>query len=117
MNSFLVSCIRAITKHGLGVVFSIKTGEVYDPSTLKKENVYMTYPAKVYPKQIQATQYNYPSLIGKDAIEFYLANNVAFTPVVGTEITYRGLKYSVQKVRETVAGGQIVLYRLLATKG
>lgn len=118
MNAFLQSSIKLISRSGVDVTF-ISTGvSTYNVETGKNQTIDSQFTVKSYPKQIVATQYFYPDLIGKDSILFYLANNqLGFVPKAGDSILYKSMKYRVQSIQETVAHGDIVLYRLLTVKG
>ena len=65
-----------------------------------------------------ANQYNYPTLVGKESILFYLANDALnFVPNIDDEISYKGKIYKVQSIQEHVAQGTIALYKLVAVRG
>lgn len=120
MNSFLQSSIRLIKRNGIGVNYFSISGlpGSYNVETGKTTTSEINYSVIVYPKQISATQYFYPNLIGKDSILFYLANDsLGFTPKIGDSIEYKNSKYRIVSMQETVAHNEIVLYRLAAVRG
>lgn len=118
MIKALQMTVSAINRHGISMSYtSIVTG-AYNVELSKVVNTRTTTTLKMYPKQIIANQYNYPNLIGKESVMFYLANNsLSFIPKVNDEITYKGSVYKVQSVQEHSADGSIVLYKLIGVKG
>lgn len=116
--SFLTATQGALQRHGLDLNYASVTTGAYDVETGSTTNVNTNYTLRMYPKQIVANQYNYPALIGKETIMFYLANPpLAFTPKLNDEITYRTFVYRVQSYQEHVANSAVVLYRIIAVKG
>lgn len=116
--SFLTATQGALQRHGLDLVYSSVTTGVYDVEAGSTTNVNTDYTLRMYPKQVIVNQYNYPSLIGKEVIQFYLANPpLAFTPKLNDEIAYKSTVYRVQSYQEHMASGSIVLYRIIAVKG
>lgn len=115
---FLQATIQALNKHGLSLTYnSVQTG-VYDVETGTAPLVKTPSVLKIYPKHLNATNYNFPNLIGKENYMFYLANSdLSFTPKLNDEIIYNSKTFLIQAMQEHVAEGQIVLYRLVGTKG
>lgn len=117
MNQFLAASIRLIASHGVSVTYKTIVRTVNEVDSTVTETP-TSYTVKMYPKHILANQFNYPTLVGKDVVKFYLANNsLSFIPKVNDTITYDGLTYKIQSIQETAANGQIVLYRILSVKG
>lgn len=118
MNLFLDASVRAMNRHGIPLNYAVITDGAYNVETGTLQQVRTNYELKMYPKQIQANSYNFPNLIGKDVCMFYLANyNLPFVPSLGDEITYNGKVFVVQSYQEHAAQGQIVLYRVVGSKG
>lgn len=118
MNQFLDSTVRAINRHGVSISYKAKGSAVYNPATSTASTTDGTYTVKSYPKHIRANQYNYPSLVGKDVVMFYLANSgLTFTPKVGDEITHNSVVYKVTSLQSHTALGEICLYKIVAVKG
>ena len=116
--SFLTATQGALQRHGLDLVYSTVTTGAYDVETGSTTNTSVSYTLRMYPKQIVVNQYNYPALIGKETIMFYLANPpLAFTPQLNDEIAYKNSVYRVQSYQEHVANSTVVLYRIIAVKG
>ena len=116
--SFLTAVQGALQRHGVDLVYSSVTTGVYDVETGGTTNTSVDHTLRMYPKQIIANTYNYPSLVNKNVIMFYLANPpLAFTPKLNDEIAYKNSVYRVQSYQEHVANSTVVLYRIIAVKG
>lgn len=116
--SFLSATQSAIARHGLSLTYS-KTSQngVYNVETGMISTTTTTYTIKTYPKQIIANTYNYPTLIGKEVVMFYLANvGLTFTPELNDVVQYKGADYTVLSYQEHLANGSIILFRILATR-
>lgn len=115
---FLEMTKRALARHGLALVYtSVQTG-AYNVELGKPVRIKTNYTLRIYPKQFVANQYNYPTLVGKESVMFYLANDsLSFTPAIDDEIIYKGKTYKVQNIQEHVASGAIALYKLVAVRG
>ncbi len=117
MDAFLRASVDAINRNGVNTTYTANT-RVVNEIEGTVTNTAVTHVVKMYPKQIQANQYNYPTLVGKEVIKFYLANNaLSFTVKVSDSITYGGVVYRIQSFQEHVAHGQVCLYRIIAVKG
>lgn len=117
MQTFLSNTIRFISIHGVACTYK-KSTQTYNVETGMTTDVDQSYDITVYPKQIKASQYIYPNLIGKEVVMFYLAaNNLAFKPKNGEAIYYNGYAYNIDSYQEHSANGAIVLYRLVGVKG
>lgn len=116
--SFLTATQGAIYRHGLDLVYKQITTGAYNVETGSPALTEVSYPCRMYPKHIIANQYNYPVLIGKEVVMFYLANsNLGFTIKQNDEITYKNKIYKVSSYQEHLANGSVVLYRILAVHG
>lgn len=117
MNPFKRSSVKFIAKNGVVTTYksSARTVNEVDSSVVK---VNTDYTVTVYPKHVQANQYNYPTLVGKEVIMFYLADvPVGLVIKLNDVIEYSGSAYKVQSWREHVARGEICLYKIVAVKG
>lgn len=114
-NAFLISTKKLITQHALDCDYlSVSTG-TYDPALSAVTNTTTTYAITAYPKQVIANSYNYPNLIGKQIIEFYLINeSLGFTPKVNDIIEYDSVQYVVTVLRSFTANKEVILYKLLS---
>jgi len=117
-NQFLASTKKLITTHGESMSYLSITEGTYNIETGSTANTETAYTVTMYKKHISANQYSYPSLIGKTAAIFYLANDtLAFTPTVQDKIVVSGETFTIESLVEHRAKGAIVLYRLVAVKG
>lgn len=114
-NEFIQATAYAIDKHGLLATYSVITEGAYNIDTGSTTNTSADYSLKMYMKHLKTNQFSYPNLVGKTAGMFYiLAYNLAFTPSVRDVILYSGKSYVVDSIQSHAAGGQIVLYRVVA---
>lgn len=117
-NSFLDVTKQYLALHGKLAQYTRTSAGVYDIETGVATNTTLVINVQVYKKHIKTSQYNYPNLIGKDAVVFYLANDALnFLPKSKDKITYDNVEYTVDSFAEHVAMGQTVLYKLLAIRG
>ena len=116
--SFLTATQGALQRYGLDLVYSSVTTGAYNVETGTTTNTSVPYTLRMYPKQINANHYSYPTLVGKEVIMFYLANPpLAFTPKLNDEIAYKNNTYRVQSYQEHMASSTVTLYRIIAVKG
>ena len=118
MDKYLSIILRAINQHGKTCSYTVVTEGLYNIETGSTSNTETSYSIKMYKKHIRATQYNFPSLIGKDSALFYLANNaLTFTPRPKDKITVDSVTYTVDSIMEHSADGLIILYKIMTVKG
>lgn len=116
MNEFR-STLKLIYRHGIDLTYTSVT-RVQDFITGSVTTTKTPHTVKIYPKHIQANQYNYPNLIGKQVIMFYLANDsLPFTIGQNDTITYQGQVYTIYSYQSHVAKGELLLYRIMGVKG
>lgn len=116
--SFQSAVTSAITRHGLPLSYTAVTTGAYNVETGTPTITRVSYTLTMYPKQIIANSYNYPSLIGKESFMFYLsAASLAFTPKMNDEIVHKGNTYRVQSYQSHMANANTVLYRIIAVRG
>ena len=116
--SFLTATQGAIYRHGLDLVYTQVTTGAYNVETGQPSITTTSYVCRMYPKHITANQYNYPTMIGKDLVMFYLANSeLAFTIKENDTITYRSKIYKIRSYQEHMANGSVTLYRIVAVAG
>lgn len=117
MNNFKRSAVNLVARHGVSLVYKsvVRTINEVDSTVTQ---VVTNHTVTMYPKHINANQYNYPTLVGKDAVMFYLANPPnAFTVTLNDTITYQGKNYKVLSWQSHIARGEICLYRIMAVAG
>lgn len=107
-----------IQKHGLDLCYKSITTGTYNVETGTLDKFTAASTVRMYPRHLIATVYNYPALVGKENIEFYLANSdLSFYPRTNDEITYRDIVYRIQSIQEHMANSEVALFRLVATRG
>lgn len=108
---------RALQRHGMDLLYSTVVRTV-DPIEGTVTEVITDITLRIYPEPLQVNQWNFPTLVGKTVVQFYLAaDGLSFTPKVSDEVTYLGEVYRVNSFQPFTAHGQIVLYKLLGVKG
>ena len=117
MNKYLKVALQQINQHGQSCTYTAVIEGSYNVETGSAVNTESTYAVKMYRKHIRATQYNYPNLVNKDAVLFYLVNyNLDFTPAVRDKITLGSDTYTIDSIQSHSAEGAVVLYRIAAVK-
>lgn len=117
MNQFLQSTKYFVTRHGVDMQYVSVIDLGYNVELGSADLQKTPHNVRMYPKQILANQYNFPSLIGRELIMFYLFNeNLAFSPKVSDEILYKGDTYKIVRYQEHMAYGDICLFRISAVK-
>ena len=112
MNQFLAASIRAVNRHGKMMTYK-SISRVVDKITGKVITSTVAHSVKMYPKSVVVNQYNYPDLIGKSVVIFYLVNqDLGFTPVVNDTITIDGRVFTVRSYDFHEALGMNCLYRI-----
>lgn len=107
---------RALQRHGQNLSYST-IARVVDPIEGTVTETLTTSSLRIYPKPVQVNQYNYPTLVGKTVVQFYLAaDGLTFTPKPSDEITYQGEVYRINSYQNFTAHGKIILYKLLGVK-
>lgn len=118
MDKYLSIILRAINQHGKTCSYTVVTEGLYNIETSTTSNTETSYSIKMYKKHIRATQYNFPSLVGRDSALFYLANNnLSFIPAAKDKITIDSIVYTIDSVTEHSADALVILYKILAVKG
>lgn len=108
---------RALQRHGADLPYSTITRTV-DPIEGSVTEVITNVTLRIYPEPLQASQYNFPALVGKQTVMFYLAaDGLTFTPKPSDEITYQGEVYRINSYQSFTAHGKTILYKLLGVKG
>jgi len=117
MDLFLNAATKAIEKHGISVTYKKIGTASYDVNTSAVTSNDTEYNIKAYPKHIKASAYNYPDLIGKEAILFYISSASGIVPKQGDFILYNSLQFNVDSFQSHFANGAVVLYRVAAVRG
>lgn len=108
---------RALKRHGMDLPYSTITRTV-EPIEGAVTEVITNVTLRIYPEPLQVNQYNFPTLVGKTVVQFYLAaDGLTFTPKPSDEITYLGEVYRVNSIQAHTAHGKTILYKLIGVKG
>ena len=108
---------RLIDKHGVFVDYVTVAEGAYNVETGTVENTETSTTIKCYPKRLKITQFNYPNLVGKQAVEFLIPGELFnFTPDTNDKIVYDNDSYSVDSFTSVVAYGKVNLFKVLAVK-
>lgn len=108
---------RLINKHGVDIEYVVVTEGGYDVETGTNTNRTVSTVIRSYPKRLNITQFNYPNLIGKQAIEFLVIGGVLTNPPqLNDKIIYDSVEYNVQSFVSIVAYGKVKLLKIMAIK-
>lgn len=116
-NQFLRATKEAIQRNGVSINYKKVGVQAYDPSTGSVTSTDTQYTVMSYPKHIRASQWHFPDLIGKEAIQFYIAGDQLFTPELKDSISFDSVDYRVESIQKHFAAGMVCLYRIVAVKG
>lgn len=118
MSEFLRATKSMIYRHGVNVTYKRVSIPAYNAFSGQTTSTVTDVLIKAYPRQIVATQYNLPNMIGKEVIEFYVyapdLNSVA--PKANDKIVMNSAEYIVNSMQEHRALGPVVLYKIVAVK-
>lgn len=117
MSNFLLSVKKLILAHGLSLNISSISASAYNVETGTSTPTRTNYTRTMFPKQIITSTYNYPTLVGKEVVLFYISNDsLGFVPKINDEITYKSKIYKISSLHEYVANGIIVMYELIGAR-
>lgn len=106
---------KAIDRNGIFVTYRSFGASSYNVNTGINSPVTVEYTLKAFPKHIKTSQYNYPSLIGKDVVMFYILSGT-ISPKINDEISVGQKTYKVSDYQEHWANGELILYRVVAAR-
>jgi hypothetical protein len=115
VNAFLISTQRMLQRYGADADYKSLVKGTYNPATDSVVNTETTTKIRTYKKSINVTQFNFPSLIGKDVAEFYVLGS-AVVPKVNDSIVFGTDKYVIQQYKVHMIGPEATLYCLVAVK-
>ena len=117
MKWAVTNTLNALNRHGQDLVYVTKTRTV-DPIEATVTEVVSQYTLKIYPKPVSVNQYNFPTLVGKQVVNFYVAaNGLVFSPKVSDTIIYQGVEYRINSFESHTAHGETILYKMLGVHG
>lgn len=117
MNDFILASKELIYKNGVDVTFITVTEGAYDSDTGSVTNTEVETIIKGYPKNVKANTFNYPNLVGKEVTEWLVvASDLSTIPTPQDKVKRGSKVYSVDSVRDIVAEGESVIYKVLVVK-
>jgi hypothetical protein len=117
INMHKRAAVQLVNQHGKCSIYKQVTEGEFNVETLTTENTEKQYKVKLFKNHFKASQFHFPNLVGKDAAEFYIANNeLKFKPAEQDFIEYDSTKYLVVSINENWANGELCLYRLVAVR-
>ena len=118
MSDYLRIAKNAINRHGVIVTFKRVSVPTYNNFTSQATSTEVPFVIKAYPKQVVANQYNMPSMLGREVVEFYIyAPDVSsIAPKINDKVNYKSTDYTAFAVREHMALGAVVLYKVMCVK-
>jgi hypothetical protein len=118
MSEFIEAAKSLIYPNGVSITITAVTEGAYNADTGTVTNTETTTVVTAFPKVVKVNAYNMPNLIGKEVVEYLVvATDIAAQPRPQDKITRGAVVYSVDSVREHVAQGEVVIYRIIAVKG
>lgn len=116
-NPFIQAAKELIYLHGTNVTFISVAEGVYNSDTGTVTNTETETTIKGYPKNVKANTFNYPNLVGKEATEWLVvASDLSTIPTPQDKVKRGSKVYSVDSVRDIVAEGESVIYKVLVVK-
>ena len=117
-NPFIQSAKELIGTHGISVTYITVTEGEYNSDTGSVTNTETETTITSYPKRFTANQYLMPQLIGKEAMEWLIvASDLSAKPNAQDKIKRGSTVYTVDSVKEIIAQGDPVLYKVITVKG
>jgi hypothetical protein len=116
MNRFHAASINAINRQGTTVTFKSVVQGTYNTATGIVTNTEVTTTFKAFMKHINVSQYNHPDLIGKETVEFYVAGTSVTDIKPNDQFVNNSKTYTVVKVQDHWAAGELCLYCAIAVK-
>lgn len=113
-NHFEVMTDAFIKRHGLWMILKKVGPVVFNETTLISTATETDHDIKSYPKHVTATPHNYPNLIGKDVVMFYIGSSCEVFPEELDIMLYDDKRYVIDKIQKHMAFGKVLLYRCLA---
>ena len=115
---FIRSAKQLIYPNGVSVVFTAVTNQDYNIETQTAGTTEVQTTVIAFPKVVKVSQWNYPNLVNKTVEEFLIvATDLTQAPKPLDKLTRGSDVFTVDSTREHVAGGSVVIYKVLAYKG
>jgi len=117
-NPFITSAKRLIYRQGTSIDYINVTTGTYNVETGTVGNTEVTTTVTAFPKRVKVNNFNYPNLIGKEVLEFLVVcEDLPSSPRTSDKISYKGNTYTVESYVEAMARGELVIYKIIASKG
>lgn len=117
-NPFITSAKKLIYRQGTSVSYISVTTGAYNVETGSVTNTEVTTSIIAFPKRVKVNNYNYPNLVGKEVLEFLIVcEDLPSAPKTSDKISYKGNVYTVESYIEAMARGELVIYKIIASKG
>lgn len=117
-NPFIVSAKKLIYRQGINVSYVNVTTGSYNVELGNVANTEVTTVVKAFPKMVKVNTYNYPNLVGKEVIEFLVVcEDLPSIPNTSDKILYKSNTYTVESYAELMARNELVIYKIIASKG
>ena len=117
MNPFKRAAIAAVKRNGRDLTYT-SIERIVDKINGTVTEVNTDRVLRIYPKSIRASQYNFPDLVGKEVVTFYLAvDGLGFKPKVNDTILLNGEVFTIRYYDFHEAAGENCLYRLTGATG
>jgi hypothetical protein len=117
-NPFITSAKRLIYRQGTSIDYINVTTGAYDVETGSTTNIEVATDIIAFPKRVKVNNFNYPNLVGKEVLEFLVVcEDLPSSPRTSDKIKYKGNVYTVESYAEVMARGELVIYKIIASKG
>lgn len=118
MNPFLQAAKELVYPNGIQVTYTSNATGTYDVETGSVTNTSTATPLKAFPKAVKTSAYNYPNLIGKNVSEWLVvASDLIVSPSPLDKITRGSEVSAVDSYTEHMAGGEVILYKIITVRG
>lgn len=118
MNPHIIQAKRNIYREGIDVTFVAVTEGTYNSDTGTVTNTEVETTVKGYPKRVTATSFYLPNLISKDLTEWLVvASDLPSKPNPQDKMKRGSTVFTVDSVKEIIAQGDPVIYKILVIKG
>lgn len=118
MNQFIQAAKELIYGNGIAITYTAVAEGNYNVELGSTTNTETNSNVIAFPKSVKVSSFNYPSLVGKQVLEFLVvANDLSAAPSPQDKILYRNIAYNVDSYKEHMAEGELVIYKIIVVKG
>lgn len=110
---------RQVQRHGVQSSYVVEEGAVYNPATSSVQGgTSTTYTFKAFPAKASYSETQQPNLVNVDIKVFLVsASDLTVKPKLNSKITVGSDSFTVLRVTEHWAHGEVVLWRILTQEG